>query len=136
MRIIVTGDRHYTDKNRVWAVLDELHAKYGITFLAHGCCPTGVDFFADQWAGDRGVPTRGWAANWYPNAGLHGRGRLDPTAGPRRNLKMIAEADATILVAFSGQDGTRDCIAQARRRGLPVIEVDNQQQELWSHTFA
>jgi hypothetical protein len=113
MRIVVCGGRDYLDHAELFAVLDRLHAEKRISFLAHGCC-RGADLLADQWAKERGIKARGFAANWsYYGA----------AAGPRRNAKMLDEFAPQLVVAFPGTRGTADCIRKARDRGIEVLEV-------------
>lgn len=113
IRIVVCGGREYLDEVELYAVLDRLHAERGISSLAHGCAP-GADSLADAWGRERGIQTRGYPANWY---------RYGFSAGPIRNGKMLDEHAPQVVVAFPGGRGTADCIAQARRKGIDVMEV-------------
>jgi hypothetical protein len=52
MRIIVTGERDWEDREIVEETLDSLLEAWPFT-LVHGDCPTGADAFADEWQGSR-----------------------------------------------------------------------------------
>jgi hypothetical protein len=112
MRLIVCGGRTFRDRQAVFAALDRLHAKRGISFLIQGAAD-GADYLAWQWAEARGVPCGSYAANWQ------GEGRA---AGTLRNQRMIDEGAADGVVAFPGGRGTADLIARAKRAGLKVWE--------------
>lgn len=43
-----------------------------------------------------------------------------PACGPIRNRAMLKTGDVVLVVAFSGGDGTLDCITQAKQRDIPV----------------
>jgi hypothetical protein len=55
MHIIVTGGRHYDDRNYLFGALDALHAVTPIARLAHGGA-RGADTLAGEWAQSRNVP--------------------------------------------------------------------------------
>lgn len=115
--LIVCGGRDYDDAACVRRVLNGLAADRGSLplVLRHGGA-TGADTLADFWASARGVTRAAYPANFYPN------GRLDRSAGPRRNAAMLA-AGADLVVAFPGGSGTADMIRRAKAKGVPVIEV-------------
>ena len=110
MRVLICGGRDYTDVGRVYAALDHLHAKRGITLLIHGDCPTGADKLADDWADSRNVDRHPEPADWDQ----YGR-----RAGPIRNTKMLT-LNPEGVVAFPGGDGTADMVKKALNAGLKV----------------
>lgn len=111
--IAVTGGRDYADAGHVWATLDALHAAEPISQLLHGGA-RGLDTIASGWASKRDVPRTAYPADWD----LHGK-----NAGPIRNARMLCDGKPTLLVAFSGGRGTRNCIRQARLFGIAVLEA-------------
>jgi len=108
-RIIVCGGRYYNGRATLNLVLDGI----GPSEIAEGGA-TGADTMAAAWAWRNGRPRRTYKANWE----LYGR-----SAGPRRNAEMLADFKPDAVVAFPGGKGTQNMIDQARRRGVPVIEV-------------
>jgi hypothetical protein len=98
-----------------------------------GDCETGVDSIVTATCLALRIWHTGFTANWYPNGGT----RLDRSAGPRRNKRMVEEAAAlkaigeTVLgLAFpavrsrSQSRGTLGCIELARAAGLEVEVTD------------
>lgn len=135
MKILVCGGRYYTDRTRVFQVLDDLHFGTGpdggplgtqrlISCVIHGAC--GVE--ADDWLGDM-QGADGYAEEWairqevcrhrYPAAWR----RLGKKAGPLRNQEMIDKERPDLVVAFPGSTGTADMIRRAKGCGIRVIEV-------------
>lgn len=113
MRLLVTGGRHYTDREAVYDALDRVHAKRPVTLLIHGACPTGADSLADDWAALRGIERRPFYAMWR---------QYGPSAGPIRNRTMLADGKPDGVVAFPGNNGTADMVAIARAAGVTVWE--------------
>ncbi len=112
MRLIaVTGSRHYDNAALVEATLG-LHVGAEDVVLTGDA--RGLDTIARHWAFYNKRRTTQFRADWD----RHGL-----AAGPIRNGEMLAAAD--ILIAFTDGAGkfTRNCIAQAKRKGIPVIEV-------------
>lgn len=128
MKILVTGGRNYGNREHVFAVLDRIHAKKPITFVIHGACGwdrdkhngedamRGADRWADEWARERGRSFHRVAARWH---------LLGPKAGPLRNGEMLA-MEPEFVIAFPGNIGTADCIAQARAKGIRVVSYPEQ----------
>jgi hypothetical protein len=122
IRILVTGGRHRTDRNTVWAALDQaVHGHQDIT-VVHGACPYGgADQHAAEWCRDRIMRLTGGAtiaeephpADWN----THGR-----RAGPVRNTAMV-QSGADLCLGFPDPDsrGTWDCLRRAWTAGIPTI---------------
>ena len=108
MRVVVTGGRFYADKTYLESELSKL----GITELAHGG-QTGADALAGKWAESVGVPSVCFLADWA----TYGR-----PAGPIRNRRMLVEFKPDLVVAFKGNNGTENCVKQARHLGVPVLD--------------
>lgn len=112
MILIVCGGRDFADRAFLFAALDAVHRKRPITKLAQGCCPTGADAFAVEWAKARGVFCIGFQANWA---------EFGASAGPRRNRQML-DYGVDGVVAFPGGRGTADMVRIARAAGVTVWE--------------
>lgn len=117
MKVLITGDRHWTDPQPIDVVIHGLlvtcRAK-GVTLtVLHGNA-RGVDSLADTWKRLSDVDVRPFPADWakYPKA-----------AGPIRNRQMLDEKP-DLVVAFhdelDGSKGTKDCVNEAVKRGIPV----------------
>ena len=92
--------------------LNNLHFLHGFTSVAHGREPNGADMLIGLWAKDAGLPVREYPADWKQ----HRR-----AAGPIRNLEMFNAEKPNLVVAFKGDNGTKNMIDIARRAGVEVI---------------
>lgn len=102
------------ERARLARVLDEAVMRLDLREISVGDA-TGADALAASWAERRAVPFKVWPADWMQ----HGS-----RAGPIRNRAMIEGSGATIVIAFPGSKGTRDCCRQGEKTGLRVIRVD------------
>ena len=133
MRVIVCGGRDFSDARAGYAFLDEQHAELRFTHVASGVDeknPEGADKIAMDWAAERGIPFRGYAADWgdlsHPDALIRTRRdgtQYDAVAGPRRNRRMFHEVLPQRVLAMPGGRGTRDMCAVARSHGVEVIKL-------------
>lgn len=96
-RLLVYGGRDFRDRQLVYAVLDEEHARAPIAVVIHGAAK-GTDSLADAWASERGVERESYRAEWE---------KVGRIAGPLRNAEMIS-AGPSDAVEFPGGRGTRD----------------------------
>jgi len=96
----------------LFETLDQLHRERRFRKVIDGAAP-GADRLAHYWATKKGLPTKRFRADWR----LHGR-----AAGPIRNMKMLAEGQPDLVIAFPGGDGTADMIRQARAAGVEVLD--------------
>jgi hypothetical protein len=107
--VVITGSRDWTDYARIHSALRSA----GECTVVHGGC-RGADLLADRAARSLGYCVIGKGADW--NA--HGR-----AAGPIRNREML-DMNPDMVIYFhddlAASKGTRDCVAQARRRGLGI----------------
>lgn len=140
-RVLVTGSRHYTDRGRVWAVLDAAYARLGPLVVVHGDA-SGADRLAKAWAVRR-AGQLGWAVTHEPHpadwpgpcreecrgAGGHGPrkqrrggGTYCPAAGEYRNREM-GDLGAAGYAAFPlpGSAGTWRMVAYARSKAIPPL---------------
>lgn len=108
-RILITGGRGYRTRLNVFWTL----AKIGVIDLLIFGDATGADEFAHEWARTTGTPFKRVKAPWK----FMGLG-----AGHMRNGYML-DLNPDYVLAFPGDIGTRDCMKQARDRGITVFEV-------------
>lgn len=150
-RILITGSRDFPSQEFVFQVLDhllvdsshqpftgDLGMKYLHTVVVHGGA-RGADSMAEAWVQSR-VRMRDLSleqvlgsevhlADWKS----HGKG-----AGHRRNGEMVL-AGADLCVAFPLPDGgesrgTRNCMDQASRAGIRVLDATSEHWETFSAT--
>jgi YspA, cpYpsA-related SLOG family len=112
MTALVTGDRAWpvAGHDVIRRRLDALSP--GDTVIHGGA--RGVDQFAGWYAAARGLRVTVIPAEWD---------RFGSAAGPIRNRLMLAEKPDVVLAFHDDLRrslGTRDCVAEAQRRGVPV----------------
>ena len=113
MRVLVCGGRDYTDRWRVFDVLDGRHAETPISVVIEGGA-LGADRSAYVWGYERNIVVETYPADWVN----HGR-----SAGPIRNALMLTEGKPDLVIAFPGGRGTANMVSKARAAGVPVIEI-------------
>jgi hypothetical protein len=99
-------------------LMDRVLDSLGLHEIAHGGA-AGADFYAGAWAKRRDVRTTVFEADWE----MQGK-----RAGILRNARMLAEFKPHIVVAFPGGRGTADMVTRARRAGVRVVQVDDDEQ--------
>lgn len=115
VRVVVTGSRTWWDWELLTRTLSSLDPQ--VTGLAHGGA-AGADERAAWWAASHKVATTVFEADWS-------KGRR---AGPIRNKRMLTEFRPDLVVAFwDGESpGTKNCVDQAHRLGIPVQVVQRE----------
>lgn len=137
MKVVITGDRKWTDEDLVRERLSRLPAD---TTLIVGKA-RGADTIAERVGRDLGFTiveepadwtvtpdTPGWAIRY------HNGKPYDLRAGAERNDRMLAHLDGepdALVIAFhddldAGSSGTKDCVSKARRRHLAVDLVTHE----------
>ena len=124
MRLLVCGSRTWTDRPRLWQVIDRLvsqHSDGQVVTVIEGDA-RGADRLAGQLARKRGWRLERYPADWT----RHGR-----AAGFRRNARMLREGRPDLVVAFTvgplqQSRGTADMVRRARAAGVPVQIVTSQ----------
>lgn len=121
MRILVCGDRNWTDSALIWGALRRYNPAHLV--VIHGAA-RGADTLAARAALEMGAsidrsptpkqPLGGYPAEW---------GRYRRAAGPIRNQQMLIEGKPDLVLAFHDDlvhsKGTRDMLYQAGRAGVP-----------------
>lgn len=111
LRVLVTGGRDFQDRAAMDRALSIIANSVGISAVIHGAY-RGADTLAGEWARAHGIAEDPVPADWA----TFGR-----RAGPIRNAAMIRHHDPHLVVAFSGGDGTLDCVTQAEEAGIGVV---------------
>ena len=121
LRVLVCGSRFYTDKYKVWKVLDLVQAEENepIIVIEGRCTKGGADMFAGQWA-TKNLPIENhlqFPADWH---------KYKKSAGPIRNRQMLIEGKPDLVLAFGGRDGTgtNHMVAISKAAGLDPVEFD------------
>lgn len=114
MRIVITGSRSWTDENLIQETLAKLPLW---AVIVHGLCPKGADEIADRQARLLGLGVERYPADWQR---YHRLGKKNP-AGVIRNQEMLDSNPELVIAFWDGQSpGTKHCIQEARKRGIPV----------------
>lgn len=120
LRVLVCGDRNWTDKEFIWSRLDKL-ADLSNPLIIHGAA-RGADNLAGEWADDRMVPVESYPANWK---------RFGRAAGPMRNQRMIDAGKPDLVMAFHDNleqsKGTKDMVTRARKHNIRVKTYQHRQ---------
>ena len=114
MKILICGDRNWTNRDAIYRIL------YGFphdTIVIHGACK-GADTIADEIADKMWMDIRTYPANWD---------KLGLAAGPIRNREMLDKEHPDLVIAFHSNikesKGTKDMCKEAKRLGVPVILI-------------
>lgn len=116
-KILVCGGRDYTNRKKVYHVLDTLKNVFGEVIIIQGDA-RGADRLAKAQAISRGVVHMDFPADWE---GLGAR------AGPIRNQQMLDEGKPDLVIAFPGGRGTADMVNRAKVSGIEteiIIDKD------------
>lgn len=113
MRVLVCGGRTYSDRARVYGVLNKINEETPIDMIIHGGAP-GADSLAGDWAAFKMIDCLRVPAMWH----VHGN-----AAGPRRNQRMLDIYGPQLVVAFPGGAGTADMVRRATKAEVKVMEV-------------
>lgn len=127
MRVLICGDRNYDDYESMATILSAIQVTHDVfDVVIHGAAQ-GADHLADTYARRHNIPVLAFPADWK----AHGR-----SAGPRRNKQMLAEGKPDVVIAFPGNSGTRNMIAQAEEAGIVIykILVASQDKRTWTLT--
>lgn len=110
MRVLVCGDRDWTDYG---VIMKRLSAFHDDTIVVVGAA-RGADTLGEEVADQLGFAIERYPAQW----GKYGR-----SAGPIRNRVML-DTKPDLVIAFhddlENSKGTKDCVIEARRRRIPV----------------
>ena len=111
MKVIIAGSRGIDDYGLVEQAI--LASGFNITEVVSGGCH-GVDKLGERWAKKNGVQLKVFLADWS----------VGKSAGPIRNGRMAAYADALIAIWANNSRGTANMIDQAESNGLLVYIFD------------
>lgn len=117
MRVLVCGDRDWTDKSLIKRKLMALVELNGPLFVIDGAC-RGADSIGNEVAKEIKLKFKRFPADWT---------KYGPAAGPIRNGQMLKEGKPDLVLAFhddlESSKGTKDMVRQAELAGVKVIKV-------------
>lgn len=123
VRILVCGDRNYTDRDGLWAVLDGFRRETDGTLTIIEGGARGADQLASEWTEGKlhqGVRHLTFPANWN---------KYGKAAGPIRNQQMLDEGKPDLVLAFhddfENSKGTRDMVKRAQKAGVMTRVFDH-----------
>ena len=117
-RILVTGSRDWPDYDAVLQAIREAIQDADDVVIIHGGA-RGADDIADRVCEELDLPTEAYPAQWEK----YGR-----AAGRLRNKAMVElGADVCLAFPFGPSRGTRHCMREAKRAGIPVINYGTAQ---------
>lgn len=115
MRVLICGDRNWTDRDPIRGFLETLNPHEDI--IIHGAA-RGADRIAGEEATIMGFRVLAFPADWR---------RLGRSAGPIRNREMADKGLPEMVVAFHDgieqSRGTADMLTVAKKRGIPAMVV-------------
>jgi predicted Rossmann-fold nucleotide-binding protein len=113
-RVIICGGRDFDDREFIFSKLDGLDNDYHFSVVITGGA-SGTDYIAHSWATKRRKEVEVYKADWD---------EYDKSAGILRNRQMLQYAQPDVVIAFPGGRGTQDMIKIAKKKNVPVIEVE------------
>lgn len=122
-RLLITGSRLWTDWGIPhFALAAEWYTHGPSVVLVSGACPPrsnavpGADWICEYLWESWGGTVKRCPAQWRVN------GRIDKSAGFRRNAEMAALPDIYKCLAFQLNDssGTQNCMDECAKRHIPV----------------
>lgn len=131
MRILVTGSRDWPDHIEVYRQLNAICSMHDLNFppdeysntmpdprkitVVHGHCPTGADYFADQWCFSNFLEPERHPADWA---------KYGKRAGFIRNKEMVySGVDHCIAFIKDNSKGASMTARLAEQLGIPVTKV-------------
>jgi hypothetical protein len=109
-RIAFTGGTECNDHQRIWSVLDRVHAKHANMVLLHGGSPRGAERIAACWADNRKIAQVVFKPDWNRHR----------NAAPFKRNDTMLDALPTGLVVFPGSGISENLADKARKMGIPV----------------
>lgn len=113
MRLLVCGDRNWSNHAYIYDVLNRCSLLFKIDAIVEGAA-RGADAIAASWAIANQVTLDSYPAEWET---------FGKAAGPRRNQQML-NTKPDLVIAFHNDlpssKGTKDMVERAKKAGLHV----------------
>ena len=124
MKVIVCGGRDYSNYELVSKVMDQICNEFfkgEVTTIIQGGA-RGADALGKRWALENNYPLEQFDAEWH---------KYGKVAGFKRNQEMLDDSGKNcIVVAFPGGNGTYDMVQRAKRAGVALYNIKDEEDEL------
>ena len=117
LKVIIAGSRTITKKHIVEDAFEEWFSNKNVFEIVSGCAK-GIDTLAIEIAKDNDYDLAKFPAKWHDE-----NGRLDKTAGFKRNMKMAEYADVLLAIWDGESKGTKHMIDSMLLLRKPVVIV-------------
>ena len=114
MRVAIIGSRTFNDYEYLKGIMGIINESVAISCVVFGGA-NGADSLGEQWANENKIKTDIYLAEWN----LYGK-----SAGFRRNIKIVDNADYLIAFWDGKSKGTKHTIGLATEKKLEVIVID------------
>ena len=111
-RIAFAGGVDCNDHQRIWAVLDKVHAKHPDMVLLHGGTPRGAEKIAACWADHRKVAQVVFKPDWTGHR----------KAAPFKRNDQLLDAMPIGVIVFPGSGVTDNLADKAKAIGIPLFD--------------
>lgn len=122
-RVLICGDRNWTDYDTVVKELSKVHQEQGVEIVIEGDA-NGADRLGGLAATVLGIPFKSYPAQWH---------KFGKQAGPLRNIQMLKEGKPTLVLAFhdflENSKGTGHMVKIAREANVPVLVFKSKGRE-------
>ena len=115
MKVIIAGDRNFTDYDFVKEKLDYYLSDKTKSFIIISGNARGVDSLGERYARENNLPLEVYPADWD---------KYGKSAGMIRNRQMADVADGLIAFPSFSSIGTKGMINEAKKRGLSIRIVN------------
>ncbi|SFJ63090.1 Protein of unknown function [Paenibacillus sp. UNC496MF] len=123
-RLIVAGSRDFNDYPLLRSKLDFFLQHQPYTIIVSGAA-RGADSLGEDYAKERGLPIDQFPADWNP---LHLKGKLDRSAGYRRNEQMAKVSQGCVCFWDGTSRGTEHMINLANKYKLQTRVVKYEEE--------
>lgn len=115
-RVLICGGRDFSDLDLFNKIMQQVQPWLAKDFCIINGFARGADKIAHNWAFNNGIPSLCVPANWD---------YYGTRAGSIRNEWMLTYCDPDLVIAFPGENGTKNMIRLAKGRRLDIYEVKN-----------
>lgn len=135
IKLGVFGTRTYTNRKRVYFELDEFRKIHKVSEIVSGCAvddekATGVDAIARDYALEKGIHYKGFAADWKDlsepcRIKVGPYGEYNALAGFKRNTKIADYSDEGLAFWDHKSPGTADTLRkfEDRRKKVKTVRI-------------